>query len=206
MEKMQSRELVNEHKKRGNRLFTAHLCRVALFLALLFSGFQPALAASSPSLDLQQATGYWRFLEVVTFKAWLPPVGGSVISADAIVSDGHITISQIYGDPEPQKYIVDCTWTLSAPNGLDRLTPGEILNGSMTLTDQSQYDHTCEGCDHGYAGGGGEISIDQPYIGATGYTADSRNLLYFSVGFSNLPPRMASSLSRMSRGGMAKWG
>lgn len=153
---------------------------VVLLLALVFTGVQSVLA-SNPH-EVRQSTGYWRFYEEVTNRSNLPPVGGSVLSADASVSEGHITYSVIYGDPEPSKNILDCTWSLDAPDGLDRLTPGEILHGSMSMTDQSEYYHTYDGFDHGYAGGSGSIYFDQPYIG-TLYTDGYRELLNVYVGY-----------------------
>ena len=51
----------------------------------------------------------------------------------------------------------------------------------MTLTDQSELFLTYDGFYHGYSGNGGEISIDQPYIGSA-YTAGVQTLLNLSVG------------------------
>jgi hypothetical protein len=143
---------------------------------LTLSGGIPVNAAVKLR-SVRQSTGYWRFLEPVITKA---DKDLNAASEDVSVSEGQSSLTRIYGGDEPTKYVVDCTWTWSAPNGMDRLNPGDMLNGTMTLTDRSELFHTYDGYDHGYSGNSGDISIDQPYIGSA-YTGGAQTLLNFSV-------------------------
>ncbi|MBN1317462.1 MAG: hypothetical protein JXA42_18415, partial [Anaerolineales bacterium] len=179
MEKNKLRQSEKEQKRQNRKPSAARLIRLVILLAVLPASFQFVFAATNP-LEVQQSTGYWHLLEVVTNEAYLPGVERGIISANASVSEGSSSYSVSYS--EGYQHVGDCTWSLDAPNGLDKLAPGEMLQGRLSMTDQSQYLRTSDGYDHGYAGGNGSIYIDKPYLG-TSYTAAYRALLNLTVGY-----------------------
>ncbi len=126
---------------------------------------QPATATTTSGLSASTAkAGYWRLLETRSIKYMVNPASG-VTSSSFNVSDGSISGTQtITGDEGPATWAGDCTWSVQAPGGLNRLVPGEVLEVSMTVTDRSVPEKV-SGWNHGYTGVGGSIRFDMPYLG-----------------------------------------
>ena len=126
---------------------------------------QPATATTTSGLPASTAkAGYWRLLETRSLKYVVNPASG-VTSSSFNVSDGSISGTQtITGGEGPATWAGECTWSLQAPGGLNRLVPGEVIESSMTVTDRSVPEKV-SGWNHGYTGVGGSIRFDMPYLG-----------------------------------------
>jgi hypothetical protein len=125
---------------------------------------KPAPATTTSGLAASVAkAGYWRLLETRSLKA--QPAAGSGVTSSFNVSDGSISGTQtIVNDEGPATWAGECTWSLQAPGGLNRLVPGEVIEVSMTVTDRSVPEKV-SGWNHGYTGVGGSIRFDMPYLG-----------------------------------------
>jgi hypothetical protein len=125
---------------------------------------QSATATTSGLSASTAKAGYWRLLETRSLKYVVNPASG-VTSSSFNVSDGSISGSQtITGGEGPATWAGECTWSVQAPGGLNRLVPGEVIEVSMTVTDRSVPEKV-SGWNHGYTGVGGSIRFDMPYLG-----------------------------------------
>jgi hypothetical protein len=157
--------------KADRRRWVLALGGLVLVFLLLAGNFQLAWAGLRPSAS-RQSTGHWRFVESTHTDGnqAIPPDKATYSVAEGAMS-GSFTSMPSTGDP-PYTTAFDCSWTWTAPNGLDQLTPGETISGSMQINDRSDWAHF---------GIFGDIDIDQASIGTT-YTAGLIEMFTVGVG------------------------
>jgi len=124
---------------------------------------KPAATTSGGTAPTAKS-GYWRLLETHSIK-YAPAAGSGVTRSSFNVSDGSISGTQtIVNDEGPATWAGECTWSLQAPSGLNRLVPGEVIEASMTVTDRSVPEKV-SGWNHGHVGVNASIRFDMPYLG-----------------------------------------
>jgi hypothetical protein len=141
----------------------------------------PSGPKPSPAAD----PGHWRLVEIKTEKYVPAPATPPAETLEAVfsVSEGFIS-GKLTGDGHlgegPGTWAGQCSWSWNAPNGLNRLIPGEIIEARMTVTDQSVPEKV-SGWQHGYAGVGGNIRFDNPNLPWGMVDAAAQDLLNVSV-------------------------
>lgn len=167
---------------------------MAILIAFGMGMFWPVLGTDVGARDRQAAApkagGYWKFVEP---RGVPVERGPGIESFEATATEGKISVKARRGQPEPQTFAVECSWTWSSPRGLDTLVPGDVLTLSMTIADHSQYFRTYDGFDHGYAGGVGVIRVDMPNLAVGGVWDTAQDLLAVTAGYQKSDPREATA-------------
>lgn len=136
-------------------------------------------APGQGSATSTHSSGYWRLIDIKTAKIAQTAPDDQIIEFTASVSEGSMS-GRITGDSHvgegPATWGGQCSWTWRAPHGLDMLIPGEVIEGSMTLADQSVPEKV-SGWQHGVTGVIGTIRIDRPYMPLGSVDASAVDLL-----------------------------
>ena len=131
------------------------------------------------------SSGYWQFLEIKSQKYICTLPANEIVVNQFNVVEGSMSgtlTTDGHGGEGPATWGGECSWTWKATNGLDKLLPGEIIEGTMTVTDRS-IPEKVSGWNHGYTGVSGNIRLDAPYMGMGTVHSAAVDLLNISAGW-----------------------
>ncbi|HEX7556123.1 MAG TPA: hypothetical protein VF338_05830, partial [Leptolinea sp.] len=130
--------------------FSEGLIGLGALLVLLVAAvvYQPAAANSSA-----QSTGYWQFVEN---KNYLDDKGVTIEEIEINEGGGQMYRSGVDVDGKPTNWNFKCTWMIIPPKSLDKLMPGDKVEGTASCTDSSQTNT--------FGGSGVTFSIEPPGI------------------------------------------